>query len=119
MATFDYAKMAATAARLLEKFGSTVTVKRETGGSVDPVSGVVTSGSQTTYSPNGVLTKFPDNLIDGTRIQASDRKLILDDTIAPLLTDKVTIQGEDWTLQEIMTVNPAGTAIIYECVARR
>lgn len=119
MGKFYYAKMADTAARLLDRFGSAITINRTIGESIHPVTGVVTPGSVTTFTPNGVLTKFPDELIDGTRILRSDRKLILDDTVAPLVTDKPVIQGEEWSVQEVMTVEPAGTPIVYECIVRK
>lgn len=119
MADFDYAKMAATAKRLLTRFGSTVQIKRTTGGTYDPITGATTPGTETTYEPKGVLTKYPDRLIDGTRILQSDRKLILDDTVEPNASDKPVVQGEEWTVQEISTISPAGTPIIYEVRVRR
>ena len=119
MASFDYAKMAATAGRLLERFGKTVTITRTTGGTYDPVTGAATPGTPETFEPKGILTKYPDNLIDGTRIQMSDRKLILDDTVMPTMDDKPTIQGEEWTIKDIETVSPAGTPLIYFVQVRR
>lgn len=119
MADFDYAKMAATAKRLLTRFGNTVSIVRTTGGTYDPVTGAETPGTETTYAPKGVLLKYPDRLIDGTRILQSDRKLILDDTIVPVADDKPVVQGEEWNIQNIMTISPAGTPIVYEVQVRR
>lgn len=119
MADFDYAKMAATARRLLTRFGSTVDIVRETGGGYDPVTGTTTPGTETTYQPKGVLLKYPDRLIDGTRILQSDRRLILDDTVNPNASDKPVVQGEEWNIQDIATISPAGTPIIYEVQVRK
>lgn len=119
MATFDYAKMAVTARRLLTRFGQSITISRTTGATYDPVTGVTTPGTTTAFTPKGVLLKYPDRLIDGTRILQSDRKLILDDTVAPEMSDKPLVQGEEWTIQDIMTVSPAGTPLIYEVQVRK
>lgn len=119
MASFDYAKMAATARNLLDRFGATVQVVRVTGASTDPVTGMTTPGTTETFEPKGVLLKFPDRLIDGTRIKQSDRRLILDDTFEPTLSDKPVIEGQEWSLIEDMTVSPAGVPIVYEFLARR
>jgi len=110
-----YADMATTAKDLLAEFGQTVTIARVTGGSVDPVTGSVTAGTTTTYSPKGILRNYNATLIDGTRIKAGDMELILDDTIAPLLTDKPAIGGTVWTIKGIKEINPAGTPLVYFC----
>jgi hypothetical protein len=117
--SFDYAKMAATASRLIDKFGAEVVIARTTGGSTDPVTGVVTSGSTTTYRPKGLFQKVADALVDGTRIKHSDRMLILDDTVEPLMTDRPSFQGSTWTPIEILPKNPAGTPICYFVVMRK
>lgn len=117
--TFDYAAMATTARTLLANFGQTVTIKRTTGGSTDPVTGVVTPGTETTYSPKGVLRPFPDALLDGTRITESDRELILDDTVEPEMGDLVTIEDEDWTIRRIIGTKPAGIALVWRVQVRR
>jgi len=49
-----YAKMAATALKLLKKFGKPVTLKRVTGSSVDPITGVVTAGTDASVITTGV-----------------------------------------------------------------
>ena len=112
MADF-YTNLAATATRLLTKYGQTITIKRVTGKVIDPVTGHVTPGTETTFSPVGILKKYPDGLIDGTRITASDRMLVLDNTVEPLMTDEITLQGQNWNIQEVQTSKPAGTALVY------
>jgi hypothetical protein len=60
-----------------------------------------------------------DALVDGTRIKHSDRMLILDDTVEPLMTDRPSFQGSAWTPIEILPKNPAGTPICYFVVMRK
>jgi hypothetical protein len=114
-----YNRMAATASRLLFKFGGEVSVVRNTGGSVNPVTGAVTPGTNATLKAKGLLNKFDDSLIDGTRIKASDRVLIMDNTFEPLMTDRPTIGGQNWTIVEINTVKPANVPVVYALQVRR
>lgn len=114
-----YTDLAATARSLLATYGQAITLKRTTGDSNDPVTGDVTAGTETEFTPNGVLKPFPDALVDGTRIQASDRELILDDTVAPEMDDEITIDGQDWTIVRIIGTKPAGTALVWRVQVRR
>ena len=114
-----YNGLAATAAKLITKFGAVGTIKRTTGGSIDPVTGETTAGTTVTYSPNTIVQKYADALIDGTRILSSDRLIILDNTIEPLTTDKITIRGEDWTIVNVTESRPAGVPLVYFVQARR
>jgi len=114
-----YNGLAATAARLITKFGAVGTITRTTGGSVDPVTGDTTAGTTVTYSPNTIVQRYADELVDGTRILSSDRLIILDNTIEPLTTDKITIRGENWTIVSINESRPAGIPLVYFVQARR
>lgn len=114
-----YNSMAATASKLITKFGAQGTIKRTTGGSIDPVTGDTTAGTTVTYTPNTIVQKYADELIDGTRILSSDRLIILDNTIEPLTTDKITIRGEDWTIISVSESRPAGIPLVYFVQARR
>ena len=114
-----YARRAAGVAKLLARRGQTISVTRTAGGSVHPVTGVVTPGTTQTLSAKGIMRPYPDKLIDGTRITASDREVILDDSFEPALTDLLQIGGQSWSVQEVTAVNPAGTPIVYRVRARR
>jgi len=63
-----YNKLAATAAKLITKFGAVGTITRTTGGSINPVTGNTTAGTTVTYSPNTIVQRYADELVDGTRI---------------------------------------------------
>lgn len=117
--SFDYDKTAATALKLLTKFGQAIIFVRETGGSTDPITGVVTPGTDASVITTGLLRKYPDNMIDGTRILSSDRELILSNEQEPLPSDKPTINGETWSIESIGTLSPAGTVVIYTCQVRK
>ena len=108
-----YPKLAATVSRLVGLRGQTVTLKRSTGGTIDPVTGTVTAGTTTNFTTLGMPQSYPDSLIDGTRIQASDRIMVLTPAVKPLLTDTLSFDGQDWTIISIKTTNPAGTPVVY------
>lgn len=118
--TYNYAPIAATAEKLLAKFGSAITLSRKTGDSVDPITGTVTAGTDASVITTGLLTPYPDKMVDGTRILKSDRKLVLSNEHAPLPTDKPVIGGESWAIVDIETVKPNGVdAVVFFCQVRR
>ncbi len=114
-----YSGLATTAKDLLTKYGQVITITRTAGGSIDPVTGAVTAGSSVAYLPQGVLKEYKSNLIDGTRILATDRELVIDDTIKPELTDTISIGGILWTPISVSASNPAGTPLVYRIQVRR
>jgi len=114
-----YYKMAETAKRLIDRFGQTVEIKRVTGEVIDPVTGVVTPGTEESFYPNGVLRPYRKSLIDGTRIQTNDLELVLDNTVKPLTSDEPRINGEYFTVVNVTSIAPGGTPLIYNVQVRR
>jgi hypothetical protein len=119
MSAAFYNKMATTARDLLLKFGSVVTVTRTTGESINPVTGVVSAGTTVTFSPKGILQNYNDKLVDNTRILSGDRRMVLDDTVAPLMSDQITIESELWTIVGIEDKTPAAVPLVYICQLRK
>lgn len=117
--SFDYAAMAATALRLLESFGQDVVLKRFTGNSIDPVTGATVAGTDASVTTTGIMKLYASNMIDGTRILATDRELVLSNEQVPVQTDTVTIDGEDWSIVAIKPVSPAGTDLVYFVQVRK
>jgi hypothetical protein len=105
--------MAATASKLLSKFGGVVSVSRTTGSAVNPITGAVTPGSTTTLTAKGLITDFDTRLIDGTTIQNGDRLLVIDNTFEPSMTDRPVIGSQQWNIVSIMTKKPANVAVVY------
>ncbi len=113
-----YTSMAATASRLITKYGQSLLLLRS-GDSTDPVTGTVTTGSSVNYKINGILQTYPNNLIDGTRIKSSDRLVMTDATVTPLMGDKIKLESQDWNIESIKTLNPASTALVHFIQVRR
>ena len=114
-----YSDLATTAKELLAEFGQVITITRKSGNTYDPVTGITTAGTATDYLPKGILKQYKSTLIDGTRILATDRELVIDDTVEPMMTDTIKIGGESWTPIIISESNPAGTPLVYKLQVRR
>jgi hypothetical protein len=109
-----YRQMAGVARSLLGDFGASITITRTTGRVQSDITGVVTNaGTTVNYLPKGVVKQYNRMEIDGSRIQTDDRLLVLDDTIAPLLTDKPIVNGKTWNIISIETREPAGIPLVY------
>lgn len=113
-----YDKLATTASRLINKYGQSVFLVRPDK-TIDPITGVDSSGVDRNYKLTGLLKRYPDNLIDGTRIKASDRLMIMDGNFEPALDDQLTINCQNWSVESIQTSNPAGTALVYFVQVRK
>lgn len=115
--TFNYAATAATATRLLQRFGAAATIKRTTAGEYDPVLGyapVVTTEHPTTAA----VFAYPQSYIDGTNILQGDQQAFLTPADAPKQGDKLAWQGTDYEVIAVKPVSPAGLAVIYEVQVR-
>jgi len=117
---FDYARPAATAKRLLTRFGQVVTIKRTTPGAYDPATGTV-SGGTVGYSCAGAVMNYASRDIDGTLVQRGDVRVLLapDAAFEPKPGDTVTLA--DTTVLTVINsraTKPAGLAVLYEIQAR-
>ncbi|MBB5770882.1 hypothetical protein HNP47_000851 [Brevundimonas vesicularis] len=122
MPKFDYSRPLATANRLFDRYGQRGAIRRTTPGtrpSYDP--------GPSTYSDDPtdmVVTDFSSREIDGTRILATDKKIMVAPgalTAPPALSDKVV--EADGTVYNIVppiqTKRPAGTTLVYILQGRR
>jgi hypothetical protein len=119
-----YAKMQATANRLLKGKGQSITLTRRTAGTYDPATGTaaVTVTTQTAY---GAMFEYGDKNIDGTLIKEGDKQLLLSALnsagtalVAPALNDTVTINTVVYTVVRIKPLSPAGTTVLFDCNIR-
>jgi hypothetical protein len=119
-----YAKMQATANRLLKGKGQSITLTRQTAGAYDPATGTaaVTTTTQTAY---GAMFEYGDKNIDGVLIQEGDKQLLLSALnsagtalVAPALNDTVTINTVVYTVVRIKPLSPAGTTVLFDCNIR-
>ena len=111
----DYTKSAASALKMLTKFGQSVTRRSYTAGTYDPATGLVTPTTADT-TRKGALFDFGEGqtLERGTLIQSGDKRLLLDATATVLPQDHFIIGGTENVIVSIGEINPAGTVVLYD-----
>lgn len=115
--TFPYAATAATATRLLQRFGAPATLKRQTTGAYDPVTGQP-SVTVTNLATTAAVFAYHQRYIDGTNILQGDQQAYCAPGVAPKQGDKLAWQGRDLEVIAVKPVSPAGLAVIYEVQVR-
>ena len=117
--------LSATATRLMKSLGKKtyITITRKSGGTFDPVEGTTTGETLTTLSAIGVVDKVDTKLIDGTRIKATDKMVLLDNGVTPLYTDLINFNPENKpvitnTIVSINEINHAGITQMWEVITR-
>lgn len=114
MTTFDYARAAQTAERLIRKFGAVGAIRRETPGSgpsYDPGEPTLTD-----HPAHIVVTSYTNREIDGQRILATDRKAYVEPTVGvePTTSDLlVTPDGSTLAVIDVTLLRPATTTVLY------
>ncbi|WP_313666216.1 hypothetical protein [Shinella sp.] len=118
MASFDYPRIRATAARLIAKFGQTGAIRRTTisGPAYDPETVITDHACQL------AVMQYTDDKIDGTLIMRGDKLVYLSTaglSIEPSTADKVVIGGEEHAIVNVKPLSPAGLVVFWEVQARR
>ena len=118
MTTFDYSGLAATATRMLSRFGRAMQVKRTLPGAYDPVTGKET-GCDTLYANTvGAFMKITADYTATHEVQQGDRLAMIDATVEPALTDKLVVGADELAIVAIDAINPAGTSLAYRLQVR-
>lgn len=120
--TFDYARAAITAERLIRKFGAPCAIRRTTveGANLyDPSSGTEVI---TDHAAHIVLTDYSNREIDGQRILSTDRKALVEPAIGiePTTSDLlVAADGATLTIVNVDLLRPATTTVLYTLQVRK
>lgn len=108
MTGFDYARMAATARRLIDRFGQVASFTR-----------TAPSGTTTTFTAVAVVAETVKHTLGDSNIQVGDDKLLLDATTAPEPGDRVSYNGKSAVIVDpVLPLSPAGVVVLFECYAR-
>lgn len=126
MADF-YGRMAATALRLITRFGQAATLDDVTPGTYDPVTGETTGATPITQPCQVILLDYSlqesgIKYAEGSQVQAGDKKILIAAqglAWAPMLTTTITADGAIWRTINIKSSNPAGTPLVYEIHGRK
>lgn len=121
MSAFDYSRTVETAERLITRYGQLGFIRRTgepTGPDYDPTPGV-----ETEYAARFVVTEYDSREIDGSRIRASDKKVLLSVkglTIDPTTSDLlVEHDGSTLSIVDADPLKPAETIVLWTLQARR
>ena len=125
-----YDRMAATALRLIERFGQAATLSdtpEPDPDDYDPVTGMGPVIVPVTQSGQLILLDYSAQeagIINaaGSLVQQGDKKIMLAAkglTWAPSMTTTILADGLTWTIINIKSTKPAGTPLVYELHGRR
>ena len=117
MTAFPYHQTAATATRLLERFGAAATLKRVTTGTYNPSTGATTD-TTTSLATTAAVFAYPQSYIDGTLIRQGDQQAFCAPAVQPVQGDRLTWQGRDYEVVAVKPVSPAGVPVLYEAQLR-
>lgn len=118
--SFNYGATAATAARLILRFGALVVLRRSVPGAYDPATGAPGAPTVTSQTVLAVVLDFPQSYIDGTLIRAGDRKVLVSamGTTAPQAGDTMAWEGQKLVVVNAKKLGPAGPAVLYTLQVR-
>lgn len=122
-----YDRMAATALRLISRFGSEQTLRDITPGSYDPVSGETTGDTPISQPAQLLLLDYTlqesgQQYAEGSEIRQGDKKIIIAAkglAWPPALTTRIDVDGVLWQVVNVKEANPAGTPLVYFCQGRK
>jgi hypothetical protein len=103
---------------LLQKYGSALTLTRQSGATYNPATGALSGGASATFTVRGVFINYLDENVDGTVVRMGDRRLLVSpqgSTTVPAIGDRV----DGMELIDVRTYAPGGAAIAYACQARK
>lgn len=120
--SFDYALFRdGTTKQLLAQFGKPMKVYRRVEGVYDPATGTA-AVTESTLTMNGVVVDYTSRQLDGERVKAGDRRVLLDpsgQTKEVAVGDEVIVDNVRHMIVATSHVRPAGTTVLFDCTARR
>lgn len=122
--SFDYAKSAATASRLIERFGRTIQHVKVAEGTYDTETSTVTN-PETLTDVKACDFDFEDK--SGGQVYQSDSLVQIGDRyclVAPGITaidtsDKLDIDGVRWNIINVKRLSPAGVSVLWTVHIRK
>jgi hypothetical protein len=114
-----YASNAATASKLITKYGRSITLRKYSVGTYDPSTGANTT-TITDSTVTGVVFDFSagQTMERGTLIQVGDKRVLLSASAAPSLQDHVLIGTAEYTIISVGETNPGGVSVMFDIHVR-
>ena len=119
MTKFDYNRPAATAKRLLDRFGQAGSISRSTPGGYDPETGP-TAPVELQSLCIVALLEFDNRQIDGELVKIGDRRALIapDTAFEPDAGDVLTVGVEVVQVVRNSPLKPAGVFVLHDCIVR-
>jgi hypothetical protein len=119
----NYSNLAATATRLITKFGQSITVTNFAPGAEDVNTGISTQEA-TTFTTVGVLLDFDYRNFGETsesyhQVSKSDKRILLSASKVINAGDLIFIDNTIYKAYVIKCVNPAAVRIVYDIWAQK
>ncbi len=116
-----YLRRRLVALGLLERYGTSVTLRHCQPGTYDPASGQ-NSPTWSQYSLAGLVRDYRQEQVDGSLVQSGDREIVLAaaaDIPAPAPGDRLELGGHTYTIVQVKTLEPGGLPLLHQCQIRR
>lgn len=105
--------------QLLARHGYDVEIVRvNDGGSYDTSTGTFSGGTTTSETFRGVFVNYKEEDIDGTAVEADDRKLLLQARNATMVPDVGDVVDDEVSLVNVRRIKSGETTIAYICQTR-
>jgi len=118
MTAFNYPVTAATATRLLKRFGATAALVRAEGPPVyDPETGQTAPADVSTPTTAAVFA-YDQKFIDGTLVLQGDQQAFCAPGVEPKQGDRFQWQGKVYTVVAVKPLSPAGVPILFTAQIR-
>ena len=121
----DYVALRSSSTRLIRDMGKSATLRVPGAGTYDPVTGTLTPGAPTDYAVHVVEQRYEQSEIDGTLIQANDRRFIvaaIADSgvalVAPSSAHKLIVGGVELAIVAVLPEQPGDIALDYTVQCR-
>jgi len=110
-----YSRLQATAERLINQFGTSATLHKQTAHNPEPWNPVITTED---YTVAVVKSNISVVNRDETLMREGDLLLIMYSDIEPTLKDALTVDGKKYQIIETNPLKPADTVLYYEILVR-
>lgn len=113
-----YVKLRATAQRLIQKNGRTITYRQKGGTLVDVTKPWLGTTGDTTLTPKAAFIDYEQSDVRGQLVQAGDKQVLIaaDDLpgITPGNQDSIEDGSIRWGIVSVNAIDPSDAPIVYE-----
>lgn len=121
MSSAVYARAAATATRLLAKFGAVAYLRSSGTATYSPATSAATSTDAARTKVDCAVLDYPLRYVDGTLVRVGDRKALVSAPAGmpnPKPGDVLEWEGKDLEVVRASIIAPAGDAVAHELQVR-